>query len=317
VTQSVTKLLARVVTPDSGKGGSDNNEEHQQQQLHEHTYGIASDPLTQFACAFSALVHDVDHHGVSNAQLVQEGSELAMTYRNKSVAEQNSVDVAWSILMEPQFRDLRMCIYTNREELDRFRQLVVNAVMATDVMDKELNALRRKRWEKAFLVEDQSLTMSEDHNTSCREIDSNRKATIVIEHLIQASDVAHTMQHWHIYIKWNERLFHEMRHAYEMGRAGDTDPAVNWYQGELAFFDFYILPLAQKLKECGVFGVASQEYLLYAQANRREWALKGEDTVKSYLETYQQQKRLSECSPLAAHECAADGDDDNDSEVSC
>jgi 3'5'-cyclic nucleotide phosphodiesterase len=31
---------------------------------------------------------------------------------------------------------------------------------------------------------------------------TNRKATIVIEHIIQASDIAHTMQHWHIYRKW-------------------------------------------------------------------------------------------------------------------
>ena len=37
--------------------------------------------------------------------------------------------------------------------------------------------------------------------------DRNRKATIVIEHLIQASDVSHTMQHWEVYISWNEKLF--------------------------------------------------------------------------------------------------------------
>jgi hypothetical protein len=30
------------------------------------------------------------------------------------------------------------------------------------------------------------------------------KATIVIEHIIQASDVAHTMQHRHVYQKWLE-----------------------------------------------------------------------------------------------------------------
>jgi hypothetical protein len=90
----------------------------------------------------------------------------------------------------------------------------------------------------------------------------------VIEHLIQASDVAHTMQvsrmfamiltraespsnwavpsndmycssssfvrtipkHWHVYRKWNERLFHEMFLAWKMGRA-DKNPAEFWYQG--------------------------------------------------------------------------------------
>jgi hypothetical protein len=116
-----------------------------------------------------------------------------------------------------------MCIYSNQEELDRFWQLVVNAVMAMDVMDKELNALRRKRWEKAFEGQSCCLTLVEPNDDSVknqRQEHLNRKATIVIEHLIQASDVAHTMQNWHIYIKWNERLFHEMSHAYEMGRSG-------------------------------------------------------------------------------------------------
>ncbi len=107
----------------------------------------------------------------------------------------------------------------------------------------------------------------------------NRKATIVIEHLIQASDIAHTMQHWHIYRKWNERLFDEMYEAYLNGRA-EKDPSEFWYQGEIGFFDFYIIPLAKKLKECGVFGVSSDEYLNYAMANRREWEAKGESAVE-------------------------------------
>ena len=76
-----------------------------------------------------------------------------------------------------------------------------------------------------------------------------------------------------------------------MGRA-DKNPADFWYQGEIGFFDFvscvyrwlvtsfeltlatdslnlfndwlcqqYIIPLAKKLKDCGVFGVSSDEYL--------------------------------------------------------
>lgn len=49
--------------------------------------------------------------------------------------------------------------------------------------------------------------------------------------------------------------------------------------GELWFFDFYVIPLAKKLAECGVFGVSSDEYLAYAVANRDEWASKGKDIV--------------------------------------
>jgi hypothetical protein len=179
--------------------------------------------------------------------------------------------------MEPCYKDLRACIYSNQEELERFRQLVVNSVMATDIADKELGALRKKRWNKAFRLGDEC-----EHSDESKVVEVNRKATIVIEHLIQASDVAHTMQHWHVYIKWNERLFHEMYKAYLEGRA-DKDPSEGWYQGEIGFFDFYIIPLAKKLKNCGVFGVASDEYLNYANVNRNEWEAKGEDILAGYL----------------------------------
>lgn len=207
VTQSVTKLLARVVTPDGASYGSDMSFKQDKAellpatQLHEYTYGITSDPLTQFACAFSALIHDTDHTGVPNAQLVKEEADIAILYKNKSVAEQNSVDLAWNLLMQPEYTDLRACIYRTPSQLDRFRQLVVNSVMATDIADRELGALRKARWEKAFSTGSNGgignpVDGSDEVRGKMAMDDVNRKATIVIEHLIQASDVAHTMQHW-------------------------------------------------------------------------------------------------------------------------
>jgi 3'5'-cyclic nucleotide phosphodiesterase len=62
VTMSVVKLLSRIVAPSEadfaqmeGNGSF--------YSLHDHTYGITSDPLTQFACVLSALIHDLDHPG--------------------------------------------------------------------------------------------------------------------------------------------------------------------------------------------------------------------------------------------------------------
>ena len=272
VTQSTSKLLSRIVAV---------KHIEQIEQMHDHTYGITSDPLTQFAVVFSSLIHDVDHRGVPNFILAKEDPALAALYRNQAIAEQNSVDVAWNLLMDPAFEALRREIYQSQSEMRRFRQLVVNSLMATDIFDKELGALRRNRWDRAFYPED-----GEDgHQAEDAQTATNRKATIVIEHIIQASDVAHTMQHWHIYTKWNERLYHEMFSAFCHGRS-DKDPTDGWFQGELWFFDNYVLPLANKLKECGVFGVSSDEYLNYAQANRREWEKKGEDIVKANFERY-------------------------------
>lgn len=85
-----------------------------------------------------------------------------------------------------------LCLTTSLPDL---LHTVVNTVMATDIVDKDLKNLRNDRWEKAF----QAKVLSDE---DAIQEDVNRKATIVIEHLIQASDIAHTMQHWHIYRKW-------------------------------------------------------------------------------------------------------------------
>merc|ERR1711971_305778 len=284
VGMSVAKLLSRIVAPDK-------DFDHHV-QLHDHTYGITSDPLTQFACVFAALIHDANHPGVPNSQLVKENLPIAKMYEGKSVAEQNSINIAWRILVNDgdKYADLRKAICETRQEETRFRQLVINAVCATDIMDKDLKRARNERWAKAFSTttsvtttpttqKTKSSIASSNHSSSSSSMNPdmqeqiNRKATIVIEHIIQASDVAHTMQHWHIYVKWNERLYAEMYKAYVEGRA-ENDPTYTWYKGEIGFFDYYVIPLAEKLSECGVFGVSSDEYLNYATMNRTEWEKK-------------------------------------------
>ena len=95
-------------------------------QLHDYTHGINSDAITQFGIIFSAIIHDVDHKGISNVQLCKEQPELATKYNSQSVAEQNSLDIAWDLLMADQFKMLRNCVFKTIDELQRFRQVVVN-----------------------------------------------------------------------------------------------------------------------------------------------------------------------------------------------
>jgi len=204
---------------------------------------------------------------------VKEGAHLAKSYDNKSIAEQNSMDLAWELLTDSSYEDLLATICGSATELKRFRQLIVHSIMATDVFEKDLKALRESRWEQAF----SKTTPMKD-----RSSENDLKATIVIEYLIQASDVSHTMQHWQIYRKWNECLFKEMYKAFCEGRA-EKDPASFWYEGEMKFFDFYILPLAQKLKQSGVFGASSDECLDYATKNREEWKTRGEEVIIEML----------------------------------
>ncbi|KAG7363087.1 3'5'-cyclic nucleotide phosphodiesterase [Nitzschia inconspicua] len=279
VLNSVQKLLKRVILAEQERVDSATRDSYATK--------IASDPLTQFSIVFSALIHDVDHSsenssagincihsvlclcstddffyallpfvGVPNGQLIKEEAHVATLYNNKSVAEQNSLDLDFELLMDPRYKDLQRCIFCSREELHRFRQLLVNVVIATDIFDKDMKELRSRRWEKAF---------HQENEASLSQVDEfNLKGTIVLEYIMQASDVSHTMQHWYIYKKWNQRLFEEMYTAFVSGR-GDQDPSEGWYKGELWFFDNYVIRLAKKLQECRVFGAASDECLNYAE----------------------------------------------------
>ena len=127
VTMSANKLLQRIVVPKF----QDSTESSK--RAHDYTYGLTSDPLTQFAIIFSAIVHDIDHHGVSNKQLTNEKNRLAAMYDDKSVAEQNSIDLAFEMLASPCYSDLVSCICADEMEYKRLRQLIVNCVMATDM----------------------------------------------------------------------------------------------------------------------------------------------------------------------------------------
>lgn len=137
-----------------------------------------------FALIFAALIHDVDHRGVSNVQLIKEMDVIAHKYDDKSVAGEHSFEIAWELLMQSDFVELRRTLFTNDQEMQRFQQSVHQAVMATDIADKELESARRVQWEEAFQSDQQG-----EYNTL------EAKANAAMDYIIQASDVAHTMQH--------------------------------------------------------------------------------------------------------------------------
>ena len=80
--------------------------------------------------------------------------------------------------MKDKYKELRQCICHSEQELMRFRQLLVNAVIATDIADKELQQRQKKRWDKAFHCgSEESLDDNENKN------DMDRKATMCLSTL--------------------------------------------------------------------------------------------------------------------------------------
>ena len=104
-------------------------------------HGFTNDPTVQFSLVFSALIHDVDHQGVPNAQLLEEATAEAKMFQ-QSVAEQNSVHKAWGLLMEENYVDLRKCIYSTEKELRRFRQVSGDPVIqARTIVDYAISQI--------------------------------------------------------------------------------------------------------------------------------------------------------------------------------
>mmetsp|Transcript_23757 Transcript_23757/g.56090 ORF Transcript_23757/g.56090 Transcript_23757/m.56090 type:complete len:854 (+) Transcript_23757:377-2938(+) len=296
VTTALTKLLSRIVVKqlegeeeeeyvgavmEDLEDEDDDDEEEQDEEemtakvaphLHNHTYGITSDPLAQFAVVLAALVHEVDNAGITNDDIIRTDPETAAKYKNRSIIEQRSLDKAWNKLMEPSFVELRKFLYTDEAELKRFRQVMVNSILSTDIFDPELQELRRNRWEK---------TLSHLHDSSPQDV--NRKATIVLEHLMQASDNFHTMSPWIVYEKWSQRKFEETYIAFQQGKTTE-DPTETWHQKELECFDNYYIPLAMQLKDCDAFVVASDEFLDLTLKNRQTLATKSKEMVPAFLE---------------------------------
>jgi hypothetical protein len=245
-------------------------------EVDKKTFGIGSDPLVQFSMILAALVHDVDHMGVSNQQLIKESSPIASLYKNRCVSEQNAVDISWWLLMTSEYEELRLAIYTNTSEMRRFRQCLVNCVIATDILDRNMKDHRDYSWNKAFV-----------RKTTFMDVEEKRdiQSTVMMEFLMQAADSAHCLQSFRSYTKWNELLFEEMYQAYHAGRA-DADPFTQWYKAEAAYFDKFMIPLLSRLKDSGIFGGYGEVYVKNAIENRDAWKARGQTIVREMVEGF-------------------------------
>lgn len=184
--------------------------------------------------------------------------------------------------MDSDFDQLRGSIYGNsRVEFRRFRQLLIHCVLATDVSDPATTAARQAKWQRAF-----------DGGGG-----DDLKATVVLEAIAQAADVAHAMQHWITFCKWSERELKERCSSGNGGKGIDSmlpDATKHWYGYQLRMLDDHVIPLAHKLNDSGVFGPNSRELLCWAVENRREWEQHGPSIVDRMTLMQQQQQQQNE-----------------------
>jgi len=105
------------------------------------------------------------------------------------------------------------------------------------------------------------------------KIDDLRES-VVMETILKSADVAHNLQGFAQMEKWSNCLYLELRRAF-VKKKGE-DPMNGWYDNQTGFLDFYILPLARKLDDAGLFGdTRGNIFVSIVEENRRRWLTEG------------------------------------------
>ena len=117
--------------------------------------GFNLDPLPEFAAIFAALIHELDHPGITNQELMDNKDDNASTkieddYKGKSITQFHAFHLAWIIFLDDTYTELRHALCPTDDTLAKFRTLTLDCVVSTDVMNPILSAARKRRWQKAF-----------------------------------------------------------------------------------------------------------------------------------------------------------------------
>eukprot|EP00741_Cyanophora_paradoxa_P013168 tig00000178_g12721.t1 len=92
---------------------------------------VAFDDVETFALLVAGLCHDLDHPGVTNAFLAKSHAPMAILYSNSSPLERHHAATLLSLL---QRKDVHILANMSRADQERFSQLAVDAVLATDMV---------------------------------------------------------------------------------------------------------------------------------------------------------------------------------------
>lgn len=87
--------------------------------------------LEIMAILVAALMHDLGHPGVNNVFQVSTGSQLALTYNDKSVLENYHCSMAFSLLRKPE--NNIFCNLT-QEQCQQVRTMIISSILATDLV---------------------------------------------------------------------------------------------------------------------------------------------------------------------------------------
>ncbi|XP_041653174.1 cGMP-inhibited 3',5'-cyclic phosphodiesterase A-like [Cheilinus undulatus] len=155
--------------------------------------------LELMALYVAAAMHDYDHPGRTNAFLVATSAPQALLYNDRSVLENHHAAAAWNLFMSrPEYNFL---INLEHVEFKRFRFLVIEAILATDL---------KKHFD--FLAEFNAKVG--DEGVSGIDWTNENDRMLVCQMCIKLADVNGPLKCKELHLQWTEGIVNEF---YEQG----------------------------------------------------------------------------------------------------
>ncbi|KAI0987969.1 hypothetical protein GJ496_011957 [Pomphorhynchus laevis] len=145
-------------------------------------------PIEVFATFLAAIVHDLDHPGLTNKFLIKCRHKLAILYNDRSVLENHHAAEAWALILSSS--SFNFLCNLKEQDFDRLRFLVVELILATDLAKHNM------------IVDDFHKQTSKHINQPKIEWSNSEERLLVCKMIIKIADVATPCKPLHIYLKW-------------------------------------------------------------------------------------------------------------------
>ncbi|KAJ9450369.1 putative 3prime [Diplonema papillatum] len=187
-----------------------------------------------FSVLLSAVIHDYDHPGVSNAFLVNSKDDIALHFNDQSVLENHHLFLSFQLLRVESYSILES--FTEHEQ-KIIRESMITHVFGTDMKNhfKSLGELKARQ--QALRDEGGDFSASPDDKI------------LLLKSMLHAADISNPVKYKAVYLEWTKRVMKEFR---EQGkRESDLEMAISPFcdsEADVAkcqkgFIEFVVRPL--------------------------------------------------------------------------
>jgi calcium/calmodulin-dependent 3',5'-cyclic nucleotide phosphodiesterase len=177
------------------------------------TLGLSN--LDVFSLYTSAIVHDFKHPGYTNAFHINNITDLALLYNDKSVLENMHISEAFKVLVRPDCNFIENFSIT---EFKEFRKRVIECILATDMSHHSMVISRMKTKAQSLeIIKGVGVEKLINHDSKTFFEDTQELLNL----LIHLGDLSHNSKEFEISKIWTDLLYEEFF------RQGDHEISLN------------------------------------------------------------------------------------------